>query len=146
MLKLGMDREELSIVDDQVGAPSYAPDIALCTLHALDTISSMDSFPTGIYHLCGRGEISWYGFAKEIFDQARNHNLDIKITKLQPIASAAFPTKAKRPLNSRMNCMLTQSVLKTNMPDWHESLEKCFAKKLKSDCTEQKKTDKLVEA
>lgn len=140
MLRLGKDREELRIVDDQVGAPSYAPDIAKATLHALQHANTIDSFPSGIYHLCGKGEVSWYEFAKSIFLYANNYNIEIQVQDLIPVSSSAYPTKAKRPHNSRMNCDLTRSLLKTMMPDWHESLERCFQAKLK---TISEKTDTI---
>ena len=129
MLRLGQEREELSIVDDQIGAPSYAPDIALSTIEALNNSLNKDNFPSGIYHLCGRGEASWFDFAQAIFDQASISNINTKIKKLTPVPSSSYPTPAKRPMNSRMDTSLTRNILKTSMPDWHESLEKCFKNK-----------------
>lgn len=126
MLKLAKEKEELSIVDDQIGVPSYAPDIAKATINALNLATSCDAFPSGVYHLCNRGETNWYEYAKTIFMIAERNHIPLAIKKVKAVPSTAYKTPAKRPLNSRLDCKLTKSKLKVIMPDWHESLERCF--------------------
>lgn len=124
MLRLAKEREELGIVSDQIGAPTYAKDLAKATIKALENALKMDVFPSGIYHLCNKGETSWYNFAIKIFELARKNNIELKIKTVNPIPTSKYPTPAKRPLNSRLNCSKAESVLNITMPDWQESLEK----------------------
>ena len=116
MLHLGLEREELSVVSDQIGAPTYAPDIAEATIVALG------NFKTGTYHLCNKGETSWYDFALRIFEIAKEKNMELKIKRVNPITSAQYPTPAMRPLNSRLDCSRAKSILNVELPDWQESL------------------------
>jgi len=124
MMRLGKEREELSVVDDQIGAPTYAPALAKRTLEALNNIQG--EFPSGVYHLCGAGQTSWYGFASKIFEKAKKQGIQLKIHKINPIPSSSYPTPAKRPLNSRLNCSKAESVLKIKMPNWQISLEEAI--------------------
>jgi dTDP-4-dehydrorhamnose reductase len=126
MLRLGAERASLSVVDDQRGAPTYAPDLAEATLEALNNAMKSDPFPSGVYHLCGNGETSWYGFADTIFAKARAGGMPLALTTLTPIPSSSYPTPAKRPLNSRMDCSRAEGVLGVRLPGWEESLEVCF--------------------
>lgn len=126
MLRLGSERNELNIVADQVGAPSYAPDIAACTKQALDNALGAKFFPSGIYHLCGGGETNWCEFATEIFNLARQQGKNLAIKTVNPISSAEYPTPATRPLNSRMDCSKARQMLGIEMPHWQESLKSCM--------------------
>ena len=115
MLRLSETRSELSIVSDQIGAPTPARDIAgACYQMALDLIASPSK--TGIYHFSGSPNVSWYDFASEIFRQT-GRDID-----LLPILSADYPTVASRPLNSRLNCESTLIEFGIEQPDWRKVL------------------------
>ena len=124
MLKLGRDREELKIVADQIGAPSQAAMLARMTRRALDQ-GLAKGFGTlaGVYHLCNAGETSWYGFAEEIFAQARALGVDLKVQRVIPIPTADYPTPARRPLNSRLDCSkFCRTFGLPSLPTWQEAL------------------------
>jgi dTDP-4-dehydrorhamnose reductase len=109
MLKLAKTKTQLSIVSDQVGGPTYAPDIARTIL--LIASESQKKKINNVYHFSGRPYVSWYQFAKEIFKQA-NVNIELKT-----ISSSEFPTKAKRPRFSKLDCSRLQNLsceLRTN--------------------------------
>jgi len=108
MLRLGRERKELSIVDDQHGAPTSANFLAN-TVSALlpesqDKLYSLFKKNCGIFHLSSSGETTWFGFAQEIFNQARSMNFPLIIDTLKPIPSSQYPTPAIRPKNSRLDC------------------------------------------
>ena len=133
MLRLSREREALSIVNDQIGAPTPARLIAQATALAftihnspLTTHNSPLSIhiPSGIYHLAPRGETSWHGFACEIFEQARKagETLAIKPQGAAGIPTAEYPTPAQRPLNSRMNLSKLEAALGVTLPTWQSQL------------------------
>jgi dTDP-4-dehydrorhamnose reductase len=126
MLRLGRDRESLRIVNDQVGAPCYAPHIARATLKCLKQAEEMEIFPSGIYHMTNRGHTSWYGFAYAIFEEARAKGWPVAVKELQPIPSSEYPTPAKRPLNSRLDCGKLEQTFSVTLPDWREGLRECM--------------------
>ena len=112
MLKLGKERDELNVVDDQIGSPNYTKYLSVLLADNIQT----DKY--GIYHASNEGLCSWYEFAKEIFSQA---GLNVK---LNPVDSSAFPVKAKRPHNSRMDkSKLVQNGFKP-LPDWKDALRR----------------------
>lgn len=131
MLRLGAEREELKIVADQVGAPSYAPHLAKATIDALEKATAIPQFPSGIYNMCNSGETSWFGFAQEIFAKAKITGLDLKVNSVLPIATSDYPTPAKRPQNSRMSMNKLNAVFGITMPDWKEGLDECIEEKRK---------------
>jgi dTDP-4-dehydrorhamnose reductase len=103
MLRLARERDRLNIVDDQFGAPTSSIALADATRAIVDgvlagTFGSSDSW-SGLYHMTCGGSVSWYGFARAIFDRA-NNLLDSKVPKVRPISSEEFITPAKRPRNS----------------------------------------------
>lgn len=124
MLRLGAERDELKIVNDQVGSPSYAEDIAESTL-ALSRQILEGHTHFGTFHLTNRGEASWYDFAECIFNwvAARGHSVPVRI----PVPSEAFPTPARRPLNSRLNCSCIRQAYGIELPFWTDSVERCLA-------------------
>jgi len=132
MLKLGAERESLKIVVDQIGAPTNSDDLAVAVLDCLEKahmqIQSGHTFPTGIYHLAGRGETSWYGFAKYIFTLAREMEFPIVVQNVLPIPTVEYPTPATRPLNSRLNQDKIENVFSVRMPEWRDSLKACLLK------------------
>jgi dTDP-4-dehydrorhamnose reductase len=126
MLRLASEREELRVVADQIGAPTYAPHIATATLHAITHAQIQQHFPSGIYHLCNAGEVSWHGFAEEIFTQARLHHIPLKITACHPIPASDYPTPATRPSNSRLSCEKLATVLDTYLPPWQQGVKEAI--------------------
>jgi dTDP-4-dehydrorhamnose reductase len=123
MLKFGAEREEMRVVADQIGAPTYAPHIADASLLALKHALDMPEFPSGIYHLCNAGETSWHGFAEAIFAGANKRGAELKVQRVLPIPASDYPTPAARPSNSRLNCAKLRDVLGVTLPDWHVGLE-----------------------
>lgn len=117
MLSLAQQREELSIIDDQIGAPTSAELIADVTAHAIIQVLN-DQSKSGIYHLVASGETSWFEYAKYVFEQATNSGLDLAVKKVNPIPTTAYPTPAKRPHNSRLNNQKIQQTFHLVMPEW----------------------------
>ncbi|MCD6036043.1 MAG: dTDP-4-dehydrorhamnose reductase subunit,NAD(P)-binding, of dTDP-L-rhamnose synthase [Rickettsiales bacterium] len=126
MLNLGKDREALKVVNDQFGAPTYAPHLAEATLEALENAKESSPFPSGIYHLCGGGITNWHEFACEIFAKAKENYISLKINQLAGISSTEYPTPAARPPNSRMDCSRAFALLGVQLPSWQEGLTACF--------------------
>lgn len=117
MLRLGKERSELSIVADQKGCPTWAKDIAE-TLIKLAIQTAQQPIEWGIYHFTGDNETTWHGFAQQIFDSALvNSSLTNKPT-LQGITSEQYPTPAKRPLNSTLNCNKIKRALNIEQSNW----------------------------
>jgi len=116
MLRLSKEREELSVVDDQTGCPTYAKDLAEVILKIID--SQSNNF--GIYHYSNQGQITWYDLAKEIFKQS---NADINLYKTD---SNTFKTLATRPKYSVLNTSKIHSLLNLEPIQWEKSLEKCL--------------------
>lgn len=112
MLRLGRERGEVSVVDDQVGSPTYTFDLAKLCVEMIQT----DAY--GIYHAPNEGLCSWYDFACEIFSQA---NMDVKVN---PVDSSSFVTKAKRPKNSRMNRSELDRHGFQRLPLWQDALHR----------------------
>ena len=119
MLRLAQSKEELSIVADQVGAPTPARLIAQVTALAIH-----GQLKTGLYHLAPRGETSWHGFAQEIFRQAQRagETLSMGPDNARAIPTSDYPTPAKRPLNSRMALSKLENALNIPLPDWQSQL------------------------
>ena len=115
MLRLGKERDVLTIIDDQVGGPTAAADIAAALLTMAQAFYD-GSGTSGVYHYAGAPEASWADFASEIFAQA---GVDCAVT---PIPTSQYPTPATRPLNSRLNCAATTTTFGIAQPDWKSSL------------------------
>ncbi|MGB0663331.1 MAG: dTDP-4-dehydrorhamnose reductase [Pontibacterium sp.] len=123
MLRLGMERESLSVVNDQIGAPTPARLISCITLLAATRLLS-NTIETGTYHLVTNGYTSWHGFAKEIFQQVQGRlPLSIDPVALQGIPSSEYPTPATRPLNSRLDVSKLEAALGIQMPTWQSQLK-----------------------
>ncbi len=126
MLTLAETRDELGVVSDQTGNPTYAPDIADAIMHILEGIEEegwQDEY-AGVYHLVGTGDASWYDFASEIFKLGGEHGHPVP--KLNAITTAEFPTPAKRPANSCLDCKKIQETFSIKMPAWQDSTAKCM--------------------
>ena len=113
MLRLGIEREELSVVSDQIGSPTYAKDLASVILKLIES----ETKKYGVYHYSNRGKTSWCGFAQAIFEEA-----DIHI-KLDPIKTEAYPTPAKRPKFSVLCTAKISEELGGEIPYWKDSLK-----------------------
>lgn len=116
MLKLGTEREELRIIWDQVGTPTYAIDLAACLLQIIETRSTA----YGLYHYSNEGLTSWYDFATAIFE------LRGLPTRTVPIRSAEYPTRATRPAYSVMDKSKVKAQLGVAIPHWRTSLAECL--------------------
>jgi dTDP-4-dehydrorhamnose reductase len=119
MLRLAHEREALSVINDQIGAPTGADLLADVTAHAIVRLTAQPQL-AGLYHLAAAGETSWYGYAQHVFAQARAHGKALKLddAQLNAIPSADYKTAAQRPLNSRLDCSKTRSLLMVHLPEW----------------------------
>jgi dTDP-4-dehydrorhamnose reductase len=131
ILRLATQREELNIVNDQIGAPTWARFIALATAHIIVKIHqerTLQTFQSGVYHLTSAGETSWYGFASEIIAWARTQEAyPLKNRSLNAIPTTSYPTPAKRPLNSRLSTLQLTTRFGLVMPSWKDMLTLCLA-------------------
>lgn len=127
MLRLAKSKSELRIVADQVGAPTPARLIAQVT-----SLSLHAKLARGIYHLAPAGEISWHGFAQEIFRKAeeRGEKLTMGPENAYPIPTSDYPTPATRPLNSRMVIRKIEKALNVRLPDWQSQLDQTLSEYL----------------
>lgn len=125
MQRLLQEREKLSIVADQIGAPTWAGTIAASTGALIERWRDGAPGAWGVYHLTASGETSWFGFAEAIGQQLINSSKPC--AALEPIASSAYLTPAARPLNSRLDCSLLQRQWGVSQPDWHDALLECLA-------------------
>jgi len=121
MLRLGKERDELNVVSDQIGSPTYAGDLARAILHIIQTEVFLNSSQeTQIYHYSNEGVCSWFDFAKEIFAFA-----SIQCT-VNPITTEQYPTPAQRPTNTLMDKDKISQTFGVNIPYWEESLKTCI--------------------
>jgi dTDP-4-dehydrorhamnose reductase len=125
MQRLLQEREKLTIVADQIGAPTWAGTIAQSTRQLIERWQTGDAGAWGVYHLTAGGETSWFGFAQAIGQQLIEQGKPC--ATLEPIPSSAFPTPAARPLNSRLDCSLLQREWGVSQPNWHDALLECLA-------------------
>jgi len=115
MLRLGAEREKLTIIADQIGGPTAAARIAATCLAIAEQLTQ-DPGKSGTYHFSGAPDASWADFAREIFAQA---GLPCVV---EDIPTSAYPTPAKRPSNSRLDCAATQATFGIDRPDWKSDL------------------------
>jgi len=135
ILRLAKERDELGVVDDQVGAPTWARLIAEVSTHALQQSLQerrAGDFESSIYNLVASGSTSWYGFTQEIVELARTTlgMTDLKIKNINPIPGAQYPTLAKRPNNSCLNLSKVQNKFNIHLPSWQYSLKLCMKEML----------------
>ncbi|WP_027053489.1 dTDP-4-dehydrorhamnose reductase [Mesorhizobium erdmanii] len=122
MLRLAADRDEISVVADQWGNPTSALDLADGILHAAAMLRGNKSFGAfGVYHLTGTGEINWSGFARHILDTSLKSGGPW--ARVRDISTMDYPTKARRPANSRLSSAKFASALGWTAPDWRQSTE-----------------------
>jgi len=123
MLRLMNEKENISVVNDQFGSPTWAYDLSYAILTLIKTANPGTAVPYGIYHYTNEGVISWFLFAKEILKQGLNLNLINKDCKINPCTTAEFPAKAARPAYSALDKSKIKTTLKIEIPDWNTSLE-----------------------
>ena len=123
MLRLGQDRDELNVVADQFGGPSPAKDIAQTLITLVEQFQKNQSLDWGTYHYCSSEKTTWYDFAVEIFEQAFELGILNKKIKVNPITTAEYPTPAKRPSNSMLDCSKLEATFGIDMPKWKDALK-----------------------
>lgn len=122
MLRLGAERHELGVVDDQYGSPTCAANLAEALLKIASRICSGPGVKWGTYHYCDSGVTTWCGFTRAIFDFARQFG-SADIARVKPITTADYPTKAQRPAYSALDCRSLKQNFGIDSPPWQESLE-----------------------
>ncbi len=130
MLRLAAGRDEISVVSDQWGNPTAAADIAEAIVVAGKAIIDQPAISTGAFHFAGTGETSWSGFAAEIMRLSAK--MDGPTATIRPIPTSAYPTRAARPANSRLDTRKFEAAFAWKAPNWQASLEGSVAAILKS--------------
>jgi len=141
ILRLALQKEELRIVNDQQGIPTWSRDLARLVVHMIKTISEQANTSgasvqdavravQGVYHAAGSGETTWYGFAEEFLRVAAAARPSAKLARLIPIPSSEYPTPARRPANSRLDCGRLAQVFGYTLPPWEESAAAVIAEVL----------------
>lgn len=121
MLRLAKDRETLSVIADQIGAPTGADLIADVTALAIQQVIKRPEL-AGLYHLAAAGEVSWHGYASLVIDFAKAQGEELAVTTVNPIETTAYPTPAQRPLNSRLNTQKLRDNFSLHLPDWQSGV------------------------
>jgi dTDP-4-dehydrorhamnose reductase len=134
ILRLARERESIRVVDDQHGSPTWSRDLARMTANVIAQCeaavardrSLMDVLVEmgGVYHAAGRGETTWCGFAEEAVRRLKESEPQARFAEIKAILTSDYPTAAKRPANSRMNCGKLAAQFGWRMMDWRDSLEK----------------------
>ncbi|WP_313667695.1 dTDP-4-dehydrorhamnose reductase [Atlantibacter sp.] len=123
MLKLAREKETLSIINDQFGAPTGAELLADCTAHAI-RFEKQDKSNYGVYHLVASGETTWFDYANYIFDVARENGESLVIDSVTGVPTSSYPTPAQRPNNSRLCNRKFQQTFDVILPDWKEGVRR----------------------
>jgi dTDP-4-dehydrorhamnose reductase len=123
MLRLAQERDFLSVINDQIGAPTGADLLADISAHAIRT-ALRNPDVGGLYHLVAGGETSWHGYASFVIDFARQAGIEIKVTPeaIQPVPTSAFPLPAPRPKNSRLDTQKLKNTFGLNLPHWQRGV------------------------
>lgn len=129
MLKLAKDRESLSVINDQFGAPTGAELIADCTAHAIRVALNKHTV-AGTYHLIAAGETTWHAYASKVIEFAKAQGIELQVQAINAVPTSAFPTPAKRPANSRLNTEKFQQAFGLNLPDWTVGVERMLLETL----------------
>ena len=131
MLRLAQERDSLNVIADQFGAPTGAELLADVTAHALRRAMQQPEL-AGLYHLAAAGETNWYSYARFVLEQAEAAGINLKVapSQLGSIATSAYPTAAKRPLNSRLNTDKLQHAFALQLPDWQTGVARMLTEVL----------------
>lgn len=126
MLRLAGSRDDISVVNDQVGSPTYAPHLAQCILKiASQLYVDNSSTPWGLYHAAGGGAASWFDVAEETFSVSRQRAGPF--ANVTPIPSSEYPTPAKRPANSHLDCQKLNDTFSVKLPEWRQGIAECVS-------------------
>ena len=125
MLRLAKDRDQLTVIDDQIGAPTAAELLADVTALTLLTVQQKPEL-AGLYHCAARGETSWFGYCRHVLAKAQTLGVALKAgpDNVAPIPTSSYPTPAKRPLNSRLNTEKIESAFDLRMPNWQVHMDR----------------------
>ncbi len=128
MLRLAAERDELKVINDQIGAPTGADLLADITAHAILAVSRQSEL-VGLYHLVAAGETSWHAYASHVIATARRqgHSLRVAADQVLPIPTSDYPTPARRPLNSRLSTAKLQKNFDLRLPDWTAGVDRMLA-------------------
>ena len=131
MLRLGSERERLTVIDDQWGAPTGADLLADVTAHAVRHLQSRPG-DGGLYHCVASGETNWHSYAKYVLEHARQAQpaIELKATEVVPVPTSAFPTPARRPHNSRLNTQKLQATFGLTLPHWQQGVARMLQEAL----------------
>jgi dTDP-4-dehydrorhamnose reductase len=123
MLRLAKERDSLNVIDDQIGAPTGADLLADITALALRQVQTQPEL-AGLYHLVASGHTSWHGYASLVIEQARQAGIMLKTPQnaINKIATKAYPTPAKRPINSKLNTCKLQTAFQVHLPAWQHGV------------------------
>ena len=136
ILRMAQEREVLRIVADQHGGPTWSEDLARMTARAIahleETAEAGSPENTvgaanGLYHATGSGETTWFAYAQAIVEAARERHPNAKLAAVEPIATAEYPTPARRPKNSRLDCGKLERTFGWRMPEWRDSVRRVVA-------------------
>ncbi|MEG4271219.1 MULTISPECIES: dTDP-4-dehydrorhamnose reductase [unclassified Microcoleus] len=128
MLRLGKEREEIRVVADQIGSPTWTLDLSAATSQIIPLLGP-ETF--GTYQYTNSGVCSWYDFAIAIFEEAAKLGLPLKVQRVIPITTAEYPTPAKRPAFSVLSTVKISALLGTHPPHWRQGLRKMLAREVK---------------
>ncbi len=129
ILRLGSERDTVRVVSDQFGSPTCAADLAEAILTLAEAIRTQGEIAWGTYHYCGKGVISWHEFAQAILDIAKAY-IPLRTTRVDPITTDQYPTPAKRPAYSALDCEKIQNRFGIVPKPWRQSLEKTLCRML----------------
>jgi dTDP-4-dehydrorhamnose reductase len=118
---LGGERDLIQVVEDQYGCPTYAADLGDTIIRIAAHMLENRQIAWGTYHYCGKGVTSWYGLTQEIFSLAKQYT-SLRVKTIEAIGAADYPTPAKRPLNSALDCSLVERTFDIHPKPWRESL------------------------
>ena len=132
MLKLAQEREQLRVVGDQIGAPTGAELLADATAHAIRAARG-DEKLGGTYHVVAAGETSWHGYARHVLAKAREAGVVLKVAPdaVEAVPTSAYPTPARRPLNSRLDTARFRAAFGLALPDWQLGVDRMLAETLR---------------
>ncbi len=126
MLRFAKERTEMSVINDQFGAPTGAELLADCTAHAI-RVALKQPDVAGLYHLVASGVTTWHDYAALVFDEARKAGIELAITSLNAVPTSAYPTPARRPNNSRLNTDKFQQNFDLVLPAWETGVKRMLA-------------------
>lgn len=126
MLRLAKERSELSVINDQYGAPTGAELLADCTAHAI-RVALMKPEVAGLYHLVASGTTTWHDYAALIFDEARKAGVELALSQLHAVPTSHYPTPARRPNNSRLNTNKFKQNFGLVLPQWEVGVKRMLA-------------------